>query len=59
MLEERAALLGLQEMDLEVHKAILAVEQERSSCPSAELEKFCARMDQIADDCVAKAEQLS
>jgi hypothetical protein len=56
MLEERAALLGLQEMDLEVHKAILVEELEHGlhppdgQDPSAELDKVRVRVDRIAYD---------
>jgi hypothetical protein len=64
-LEEHAALLGLQEMDLEVHEAILAEELERSlhppdgRDPSVELDKVYVCVDQIADDHATEAEQLS
>jgi hypothetical protein len=64
-LEEHAALLGLQEMDLEVREAILAEELERSlhppngRDPSAELDKVYVCVDQIADDHAAKVEQVA
>jgi hypothetical protein len=65
ILEERATLLGLQEMDLEVCEAILAEELERDvhppdgQDPSTELDKVCASVGRISNDRVAKAEWLS
>jgi hypothetical protein len=56
MLKECAALLGLQEMDLEVRKAILVEELEHGlhppdgQDPSAELDKVRVRVDRIVDD---------
>jgi hypothetical protein len=49
-------LLGLQEMDLKVHKAILAVELEHGLHPldgrdlSAELDKVCVSVNKMTED---------
>jgi hypothetical protein len=64
MLDERATLLGLQEMDLGVHEAILVKELERSlhhpdwrDMP-VELDKTHAWVHGIADDRAAKAGRM-
>jgi hypothetical protein len=65
MMEERAALLGLQETDMEVRKVILADKLEHGLHPpdgldpSAELDKVCVCVDRITDDRATKAERLS
>jgi hypothetical protein len=64
-LDERATLLGLQEMDLGLHEAILAKELERGLCHPdgcdlpAELDETHARVRGIVDDRATKAGQLS
>jgi hypothetical protein len=63
-LDERITILGLLEMDLEVHKAIMAEELERSlRCSDrcdlpVELYKARARVNEIAVDRVTEAERL-
>jgi hypothetical protein len=63
-LDERITILGLLEMDLEVHKAIMAEELERSlRCSDrcdlpTELYKAHARVNEIAVDRVTEAERL-
>jgi hypothetical protein len=65
MLDERASLLGRQEIDLEVCEAILAEELERGLRPSdgqdlsVELKKIRARVDRNVVDCATEAEGLS
>jgi hypothetical protein len=64
-LDERATLLGLQEMDLGLHEAILAKELERGLCHPdgcdlpVELDETRARVRGIVDDRATKAGQLS
>jgi hypothetical protein len=59
-LDECAALLGLEEIDLEVHEVILAEDLECSLHPSdgqdlsAELKKACACVDMIVVDCAPR-----
>jgi hypothetical protein len=64
-LDERTNLLGLQEMDLGVHEAILAEELEHSLCHPdgcnllAELDETRAWVHGIADDQGTKVRRLS
>jgi hypothetical protein len=65
MLDERADLLGLQEMDLEMCEVILAEELECGLHPldghdlPMELDESRAWVDGIADDCVVEVGRLS
>jgi hypothetical protein len=64
-LDERAALLGLQEMDLEVHEVIVVEELERILHRSdrrdlpTELYKAHVQANEIVGDWAAEAERLS